>query len=105
MHYTVNALYSFVKGIFLLNIGHNHERELASVVVVKVDEIFSLVKLNANTSCSRESRRRYAYGAVRDSRSSVVKECLLASVSCRSAILHTFDWDRTNVEQVVIDTD
>lgn len=56
MYDTVNALHSFVEGIFLLNIGHNDERELASIVVVQIDEIFSLGKQNANTLYASESK-------------------------------------------------
>lgn len=42
MNDTVDAFDGFVKGIFLLDIGHDDEGELASIVVVEIDEIVTL---------------------------------------------------------------
>lgn len=58
MHDAVNTLHSFVEGIFFLDVWHNDKRELAPVVFIQIDEIFALVKSNANTRYARDRTKR-----------------------------------------------
>lgn len=81
MHDAVDTLHSVVECVFLLDIRHDDERELASVVVVQTDQIISLVKSNANILYARERKKIYTEYAVRDNNSLVVNEYLVASIS------------------------